>query len=715
MQSNWGLYESWRKSFQHKHAEMLRCYTPQITPSCKWIRFGEEIIVNGILLRKGCFYVGECFEIPKSYKKKRFEIDINQYNREYKLSRLFGPVIQKDLPIEKGEAEIVPFSSYIDMHPTHRYEYLLWLAEEINISEISSSTVLFYLFGLQLRMFIDDSTDEEERLELIIHTLTLYSQCLAYQVHTLYLSEFELFINAAIGCYFKGKEIEILNSNCIGLYDEIQEKGAGLLYAICYYIVREQKKLIPPILISKYFINNVKQFVESEINKLVNTKEDTIAYRSSYHSVYYSLVHPSGILSDSLLCYDLLLNIRLREEYQICYAIKDAIKYYSKETYAKLKEYRTINSISPTLSFFALPSTFNAYDYEGADTYVARLREKTENQEYIQISIKDILDIDISASVNEKLDKNQIISIIKCLKSIGYGIVPNYIVDETRFNYGDICIIYREANTESIDTIISRQFELLIKVCLIVIRGTSSRTDIEFIDNIIKNEICHVPTQKYLSAYLRWIMTSSYKLTKTDKNSIQELPDKIKNRYSIFATRIAIWNNLTIAKRIECLKEILPLFNVDSHTIHTFIHRVISDDEDFATIEKVTNASEYTIDKKTTAQIPSISLSDEQLMKVEKQTEQAQEILSDIFQEDEKSTEQTINKNDIVVDILSTLLSKESWQRSEVESLCQKSHLMIGYVLEQINEYSYNKIEDSVIEDDGDTIYVMTEYKDKLI
>jgi hypothetical protein len=41
--------------------------------------------------------------------------------------------------------------------------------------------------------------------------------------------------------------------------------------------------------------------------------------------------------------------------------------------------------------------------------------------------------------------------------------------------------------------------------------------------------------------------------------------------------------------------------------------------------------------------------------------------------------------------------------------------MMTGSVLEQINDYSYNKIEDAVIEDDGDTINVMTEYKDKLL
>ena len=72
-------------------------------------------------------------------------------------------------------------------------------------------------------------------------------------------------------------------------------------------------------------------------------------------------------------------------------------------------------------------------------------------------------------------------------------------------------------------------------------------------------------------------------------------------------------------------------------------------------------------------------------------------------------------KNNVLLDILKTLLTKESWTRKEVEILCQKHHLMIGSVLEQINDFSYDKVEDAVIEDDGDTIYVMTDYKDKLI
>ena len=125
--------------------------------------------------------------------------------------------------------------------------------------------------------------------------------------------------------------------------------------------------------------------------------------------------------------------------------------------------------------------------------------------------------------------------------------------------------------------------------------------------------------------------------------------------------------------------------------------------------------TEYTIDNVASANIQSVLLSNEQLEKVEEQTKQAQDLLSDIFEDDGDSIESTARENKVFLAILKILLSKELWKREEVESLCKEHHLMIGSVLEQINDFSYTKIEDAVIEDDGDTIYVMTEYKDKLI
>lgn len=40
---------------------------------------------------------------------------------------------------------------------------------------------------------------------------------------------------------------------------------------------------------------------------------------------------------------------------------------------------------------------------------------------------------------------------------------------------------------------------------------------------------------------------------------------------------------------------------------------------------------------------------------------------------------------------------------------------MMGAVLEQINDFAYEKVDDAVIEDDGENIYVTLDYKEQLI
>jgi hypothetical protein len=64
---------------------------------------------------------------------------------------------------------------------------------------------------------------------------------------------------------------------------------------------------------------------------------------------------------------------------------------------------------------------------------------------------------------------------------------------------------------------------------------------------------------------------------------------------------------------------------------------------------------------------------------------------------------------------MTTLLSKETWLYDEVESLCKQHGLLTDFVLEQINEYSYSKVEDAVVSEDGNEIFVITDYKKQLI
>jgi hypothetical protein len=87
-----------------------------------------------------------------------------------------------------------------------------------------------------------------------------------------------------------------------------------------------------------------------------------------------------------------------------------------------------------------------------------------------------------------------------------------------------------------------------------------------------------------------------------------------------------------------------------------------------------------------------------------------------IFNEetDENTVVDESNK-DILKEILSLLFTKEQWDKDELETICKSKGLMLGSILEEINDYSYSVVDDVVLEDEGDTISVIMDYKDELL
>ena len=104
------------------------------------------------------------------------------------------------------------------------------------------------------------------------------------------------------------------------------------------------------------------------------------------------------------------------------------------------------------------------------------------------------------------------------------------------------------------------------------------------------------------------------------------------------------------------------------------------------------------------------------LAALQDQTKAAQAMLAEIFVQEDESVHEPVQKNDISpqMEILGKLLTKEQWTRKELAELVGPD-VMLGNLLEQINDYAYSKINDVVVEEDGDIIYVTTEYKEQLI
>ena len=721
-------------SLQADHINSLRsCSTKK--KSCKWIHFGETVEVNGQLLTKGLFYIGEYFKIPQSYRLiSKFDImnrKYRDYNRCYKLLRIYGPVLQKELLISQGNLQIVPFSSYLDMHPTHRFEYLEWLTGNKSVSQISTETFLFYLFGLQLKMFIDEDTTQQDRLDIIKYSIELFVQCKNEKV---FYQELVTFIDASISKYFSDRLIELapktilphLPLSCESLiYNALIESKdksiEDILMTICSSMlsILNSDDTIPSHLLSEDFCRHFA------INVYYNLSKRTTYVGSKLVSILDILKKTSKRSHYEIYCmgynkqylkfhYDYIFSFLLLPNSRDVKYVINSFTACFKDVVKQLKDFKAIYPISPTLALIKLPSIFCCSESNEVLSFIDFLSEKTREQEYVPININEILCFGKNVKTeHQAISKSQITLILNCLETIGYNLSPNVQLNEEVFSFGDCCILYRKGKDGYVEQ--DNRYETLLpvmKVAAFIIGESATSAKIKRTDDYIKLNVNSNESIRHLKAYFRWRLLNPV-LSPNDYKIIKKIGPSMKEELSTFLVHLAYADGTFSSKEQEKLAKILSLIDVNPQTMHSMIHRLSTEEDEFATIEKTDDAIEYSINKKTNTH--NISLNNERLANVEIQTTQAQKMLSDIFASDEEKTEMTVESNTSIINILKILFSKSTWKRNEVDLLCQKYQLLTGSVLEQINDYSYNKIEDAVIEDDGETIYIMTEYKDKLI
>ena len=103
------------------------------------------------------------------------------------------------------------------------------------------------------------------------------------------------------------------------------------------------------------------------------------------------------------------------------------------------------------------------------------------------------------------------------------------------------------------------------------------------------------------------------------------------------------------------------------------------------------------------------------LTKLQEQTKAAQEMLAEIFiQEEQEQNSVLLPDINHHIEVLGKLLTKEQWTRKELTEMVGPD-VMIGNLLEHINDYAYSIVNDVVVEEDGENISVTTDYKEQLI
>ena len=682
---------------------------------CRWIANGEIVVIQGIKIVKGLIYIGDYFKLDENNRNKISDNSIT-----------LTPVINDKLGVSKVKSDLIPFDSYSTMTSYMRFLYLKWLAGEIQTKDVCFDYIVLYLSGIEYKLFFDKATSNEERITIIKEVILLENETKERQDY--YEIEYDIhkIINDSICSFFYSK-IDILPFKL-----SISELGDN--YA---------ERLLEDKLENNNFINGEKAYELA--NLLIDFwKELPLKYMTEIKEHFISIFDKTygkiTIIKNCPYprCHSNLSNDNCSLFQKIEYGYDSSIMFYS--TFSKCEILSAIkithwqisrdfaNNIKVNMcsgeslmSLMFLPDYIDTSKNEKIIKIRMKLYKKMSNNDFYCISVNELLhDLEYIRKDEKSLHKEYVTIIINSLQRWGYGIAPNYKYDNKRFTFGDQCVIYNiPQNIEIKNNEINAILIIFVKFAsAIILSDTIKQNDDAYVYNVICKLEENDFNRKHIMAVFKWLLISKAKFdTRISKIIEVSFKDKIDQKIMIVNDLLGLSciEGAVNSKRIETAKKKLPLFGLDVSDIHTRIHHLITGEADsFATIENENGSEQFSISKDKEHEF---KIDEEKLNKITNDTAKSQNLLHEIFDEDESANDEDMlpTNNNQNLELLKILLSKELWNRKDVDKLCSEQGLILGAALEWINDYSFEKIGDAVIEDDGDTIEVNTDYKNQLI
>lgn len=681
----------------------------------EWIHKGETIVIAGRSISKGLFYVGDFFEITISQAK--------HFCSDPQKNKFLSPVINPKLIVSDGATEIGPFSSYSTMTETMRAQYIDWLSGNVGITEIYIDSIYLYVLGMEVRFFIDSSCTDKDKNDIIVELCSLYDEMVSNGLKdaTSYLKQN---VSNMILRYSPENTLNYLEKKYLFDFQDLACRAIKDMRGPDKRITKEKAFEIADeyFSITKLAPAGNEESIRNEFYKSMLKPLHIFSFPSSeYDRDQFSLYQrPCGMhLTSKLFVHDCeslyyISSYRAYDyaSYDDYYTITDAVKMiiWSFSKYNNLVEANEGKTTPYVIMNY--PDYIDASQTPQMIELKSWIEEKIDASGFCIVSVMDFIERISYPTRNEKgIYKLYAQSIESSIQKLGYGMAPSPHIEGDRLMYDGFCCFYKLSGTYSPRDV--NKGQTIVKMAIQVATADNLRqNDIILINESLTAFGYNDSTLKYLSAYLRQYTASAQK-SFTPKNLEDFSMNDLQTLYKLLLRMI--FNGGEISdKRVKVLKKYCKVLGQDPDKIHSSIHEVMTDSE-FATVEKTTGAVSYSIPKPSEV-VNTFAIDNYRLERMEKKTKEAQEMLSDIFTDDEATQEKKpMKENNVIIEILKILLQKDVWDYQDVDKLCKEKGQMTGFVLEKINDYSYEKVDDAFIDQDGVKLYITTEYKEQLI
>lgn len=312
-----------------------------------------------------------------------------------------------------------------------------------------------------------------------------------------------------------------------------------------------------------------------------------------------------------------------------------------------------------------------------------------------------------------RINKKESELIRNLAQKAGYGVAP-----DTRFHHAKTSIdgklvLFPEGHDKYFEP--SKAFSemgmaLRLGAMVATIDSHVDQAEFHLLTQLIDHDINLSPIEKRsLHAYLVWRLNTPSNITGL-KAKVELLGKTEKAAVSRILVGVAMADGRIDPEEIKQLEKLYTLLGLDKALVTGDIHGISASKTG---VRPISPQSETILPASSSFQL------DESILAIhESETKDVQSMLGAIFVEDESvnefdesTTDYTAVEEENGIDqlhyaLFESLIRKDKWTREEVEALCRDSGLMVSGALETINDWSFEKVDAAVIEEDDDAIYV---------
>ncbi len=312
----------------------------------------------------------------------------------------------------------------------------------------------------------------------------------------------------------------------------------------------------------------------------------------------------------------------------------------------------------------------------------------------------------------EKVNTRQLTWASDLLARLSIGMAPDPRFALRKPKVGDPVVLFRLSDdTLDAGDVSEKYREVLITIAMgsfvAGADGIVANVERKALRSMVESAELSDSERERLLANLRWMTAVPPDLT-VFRRQLANVSEDLSKELGRVALAMAAVDDSISPREIQAIERLYVAIGLSTDGIYSAIHDLTS-----ATEPVVVRASD---DQDIEFLIPErpgpdggIVLNAERVAAIRSNTERASTILGAIFQEDDPQTEPEETSGEDYTkyfgldvrhsDLVSELLTRSRWEESEFESLASRFQLMAGGALETINEWSFERFDDVLIEE----------------